>query len=521
MRYTALTGYLRKKAVVTDGRAEFTLLHGESQRGWARHFFHLSLKQFAWFDEDPQRSMERQRTARRSLRARLREAAHSYVAEHSAGKGVGSAMLYTAPCRLYVSRLYRHEFALAFGDGKLLCMQAGSGADAQKWVVAIASCLFFSSAAFEAVLAECQRFFEACPKTVRHRLSAIEALDLVRSMGRDVRYSQVVQALADVGEPAPTGDGGGGGGGEGLIGWFGPREFTYLVRSVCQDADPRSELLRAFRLLDTTASDGGGGSQVSINDLTQTMRAVGVPEEHVLMVIRAAGADAGGESIPYTRLADALYPAAATAAKRRRMLLHGTTEEDDQREEERTRALWEQQREGLLLEPHAPPAAPPDAARALQFHSNATDPSRSIASLTLSDGASNRSAGDAPALTPRREQIARSIRDQSGVASSMPATPRTIAGRVDRARRASMAAAQKATARFIGAGAPSSAGTPGGAPATATATHSGPRPAWAPHNPLSVPFGAPVRVPLPPADAIGASSGAATGVLLSGSQYRG
>ena len=61
VRYTALTGYLRKKPVVTDGRAEWALMHGESQRGWARHFCHLSMKQLAWFDEDPQLAMDRQR----------------------------------------------------------------------------------------------------------------------------------------------------------------------------------------------------------------------------------------------------------------------------------------------------------------------------------------------------------------------------------------------------------------------------------------------------------------------------
>ena len=33
VRYTALTGYLRKKKVVRDGHAEFSLAHGESQRG--------------------------------------------------------------------------------------------------------------------------------------------------------------------------------------------------------------------------------------------------------------------------------------------------------------------------------------------------------------------------------------------------------------------------------------------------------------------------------------------------------
>ena len=162
VRYTALTGYLRKKPVVADGRAEWALLHGESQRGWSRHYVHLSMKQLAWFDEPPESAMERQRTAKNSssLRTKVRELARTYKMEHSHGKGVGSALLYAAPCRLYVSRLYRNEFALSFGGNQLLLLQAASGADAQDWVVAIAACLFFSSAAFEAVLAECRRFFD-------------------------------------------------------------------------------------------------------------------------------------------------------------------------------------------------------------------------------------------------------------------------------------------------------------------------------------------------------------------------
>lgn len=152
VRYTALTGYLRKKPVVTDGRAEWALLHGESQRGWSRHFCHLSMKQLAWFDEDPQLAMERQRTAKNSssLRTKMKELATSYKMEHSRGKacarwrshvnpqrgskpltplvfaraqGVGSALLYAAPCRLYVSRLYRNEFALSFGGDSLLVLQ--------------------------------------------------------------------------------------------------------------------------------------------------------------------------------------------------------------------------------------------------------------------------------------------------------------------------------------------------------------------------------------------------------------
>ena len=142
-----------------------------------------------------------------------------YKAEHSTGKGVGSALLYAAPCRLYVSRLYRNEFALSFGGNSLLLLQAASGSDAQDWVVALAACLFFTSAAFEAVLAECRRFFDAAHKTVAGRLSLIEALDLVRAMGREITYSQVLDAVHRVSPESG--------------GWFGIREFTFLVRSVC------------------------------------------------------------------------------------------------------------------------------------------------------------------------------------------------------------------------------------------------------------------------------------------------
>ena len=190
VRYTALTGYLRKKPVVTDGRAEFALLHGESERGWARHFCHLSMKQLAWFDEDPQLAMQRHESAKASgsFTAKLKEFATNFKLDHSSGKSVGSALLYAAPCRLYVSRLHRNEFALSFGGNSLLLLQAASGADAQEWVVAIAACLFFSSAAFEAVLAECRRFFDAAYKTIDGRLSPVEALDLVRAMGRECRY---------------------------------------------------------------------------------------------------------------------------------------------------------------------------------------------------------------------------------------------------------------------------------------------------------------------------------------------
>ena len=117
----------------------------------------------------------------------MREASRSVKASASRGKGVGSALLYAAPCRLYVSRLYPNEFALSYGEGSLLLMQAATGGDAQQWLVSLASCLFFSSAAFEAVLAECAAFFEAAPKTLPDRLSLIEALDALRTMFGKVR----------------------------------------------------------------------------------------------------------------------------------------------------------------------------------------------------------------------------------------------------------------------------------------------------------------------------------------------
>ena len=65
-------------------------------------------------------------------------------------------------------------------------------------MVAIASCLFFSSATYESVLVECKRFFDAAYKTVEGRLSLIEALDLVRAMGRHITYPQVMRAANEV-----------------------------------------------------------------------------------------------------------------------------------------------------------------------------------------------------------------------------------------------------------------------------------------------------------------------------------
>jgi hypothetical protein len=240
VRYSALTGYLRKKEVVSDGRAEFAIAHGESQRGWVRHFVHLSMKQLAWFDEDPQEAIERQRATAvpRDWRVRMTSALRRFKHDHSRGKGVGSALFHTAPCRLYTSRLYRNEFALSFGSGHLLTLQAADGADAHTWVVALASCLFFSSEAFDAALAESTRFFDAANKTVGGKLSPIEALDLVRATGRRCTYQQVLRAAEHVGLEG---------------GWFGAREFAYLMRSVCHEADPRAELIRCFELMDIEA----------------------------------------------------------------------------------------------------------------------------------------------------------------------------------------------------------------------------------------------------------------------------
>ena len=240
VRYSALTGYLRKKEVVSDGRAEFAIAHGESQRGWVRHFVHLSTKQLAWFDEDPQEAIDRQRatTLARDWRVRMTSALRRFKREHSRGKGVGSALFNMAPCRLYTSRLYRNEFALSFGNGQLLTLQAADGADAQTWLVALASCLFFSSEAFDAALAECTRFFDAANKTVDGKLSPIEALDLLRATGRRCTYEQVLRAAEHVGLEG---------------GWFGVCEFAFLMRSVCHEADPRAELIRCFELMDIEA----------------------------------------------------------------------------------------------------------------------------------------------------------------------------------------------------------------------------------------------------------------------------
>ena len=380
VRYTALTGYLRKKPIVRAGRAEFAISHGESQRDWARHFFHLSMKQLAWFDQDPNLVLERKRIANAdaSLTAQMKEASRSVKASTSRGKGVGSALLYAAPCRLYVSRLLPNEFALSYGEGSLLVMQAATGADAQQWLVSLASCLFFSSAAFEAVLAECAAFFEAAPKTLAGKLSPIEALDTLRAMSRPCTYTQVIDAAAEV-----NADGG----------WFGVREFTHLVRSVCRDSDPRAELLRAFRVLEgrdardtrdtreaAAADDLDGAAapenpdataSISVAELKETLEAAGIPNEHVLwMVLGAAGGEpANGEPasgatasdcISYARLADALFPAAATAAKRRRSAVQSEEAAAlDARLEAQARNVWERERMRMLVavQTAGPPAA--------------------------------------------------------------------------------------------------------------------------------------------------------------------
>ena len=447
VRYSALTGYLRKREVVSEGRAEFALAHGEPQRGYWRHFFQLSMKQLRWFEEDPDVIAERQRLRPgMPLATRLREALSTFKAEHSQGKGVGAAAFLAAPCRLYVSRLYRNEFALSYGGGQLLVMQAGSGSDAKEWVVALASCLFFSSASFEAVLVECKRFFDAAHKTVEGRLAPIEALDLLRAMGREATYSQVAQVAEAVGISSAG------------IGWLGLREFTYLVRSVCAMADPRSELLRAFRLLDgkyggassARSGDGSGKggdgttteSVMSATDLLASMRTAGVPEEHVQTILRAAGADERpGERVRYAHLADVLYPAAATAAKRRRVLQqkkHAEEEAEEAETEQRARAAWERQRReigvaerrkiALMAAAPAPAASGSEGRLAAEFGLN-------LSPLSLS---AEPASGE---MTPRQLQIFKSISSEALV--SGPATPRTIADRVSRARKASAQAANK------------------------------------------------------------------------------
>eukprot|EP00325_Prymnesiales_sp_UTEX-LB-985_P003403 CAMPEP_0174705612 /NCGR_PEP_ID=MMETSP1094-20130205/8772_1 /TAXON_ID=156173 /ORGANISM="Chrysochromulina brevifilum, Strain UTEX LB 985" /LENGTH=664 /DNA_ID=CAMNT_0015903807 /DNA_START=139 /DNA_END=2133 /DNA_ORIENTATION=+ len=484
VRYTALTGYLRKKRVVRDGCAEFSLAHGESQRGWVRHYFHLTMKQLAWFDEDPQEANERQRgvAGSKDWLLKLREAAKTLKKDYSTGKGVGSALLYTAPCRLFTSRLYRNMFALSYGDGSLLTMQAADGKDAQQWVVAIASCLYFSSAAFEAVLAECQRFFDASNKTVEGKLSPIEALDLVRAMGRQVTYPQVMKAAATV---IPNG-----------AGWFGPREFTYLVRNVCEGADPRSELLRAFRLLDTSE---GGKDYVHVVELTAVMRAAGVPDEHVLLIMRAAGVGEAADQIPYLRLADTLYPAAATAAKRRRTL-QGQEEAETLAAELEAREAWAVQREEIV---HAAQCASPGGTLpvlltlrnstagsvpyALQLGMSTPPPAASG-----SDGAPamlrfTGSTGSLRPETPRSQEIVRSL----SAGHIGPATPRTIADRVGRARRASSQTDKKSRLCSSSSSDSFSSSSMGS-------------------GRLSVPLGSPSRVPLPAEDQLADANGTST-----------
>ena len=214
-----------------------------------------------------------------------------------------------------------------------------------------------------------------------------------------------------------------------------------------------------------------------------------MPDENVLMIIRAAGAGAyPDEQIPYLRLADALYPAAATAAKRRRMLQPQELGAASAAEAE-ARALWEAQREDILLSAltaspggrplpilatlrhptlsGAPSPAgadlPGGATTPLPLHltpvATPTIPSLSLDPLKSAEAL--KSAAKPSPQTPRGQEILRSL---SG-GDVMPATPRTIADRVARARRAGLKTAQKG--------------------------------AMALTSRLSVPIGSPSQVPLP------------------------
>ena len=72
------------------------------------------------------------------FRERLRDALDRLKREHSRAKGVGAAPLHAAaPCRLYASRLQSDEFALSFGGGRLLLLQAGCAADARAWMALV------------------------------------------------------------------------------------------------------------------------------------------------------------------------------------------------------------------------------------------------------------------------------------------------------------------------------------------------------------------------------------------------
>ena len=185
-----------------------------------------------------------------------------------------------------MNRLKPCEFALSHGN-KLLMLQAGSTEDAHEWVVAIASCLYFLSQQFEELIGDCVRFFNAVPKSYEDsKLSVIEALDLLRAMGRDATLDQVEKCAVITMPP----------------GRFDAREFAFLVRFVCSDVDPAGELLRAFKTFDPTNL-----GYVSADNLINGLVQCGVPPEEVEAIMRATGATPEG-LIDYGVVVHSLYP---------------------------------------------------------------------------------------------------------------------------------------------------------------------------------------------------------------------
>ena len=270
VRYTALKGYLRKRPILADGAAEYALHYGERGRGWARHFIKLSPYRIAWFEEDPDAE---QKTEAQKLKLKM-----------SRGKGVGSVQFDVYECSLFSNLDDASQFALSFNN-ELLLLQAGTPEDAYRWVVAIASCIFFGSPRFESLLVDCQRFFSAAPKRYDDgRLTVMETVDLLRSMDLDPTLAQVADLEREL-----VGEGG----------RFGAREFSHVLRIVSERVEPARQLLRAFELFDP---DGHG--LVSAEHLEEAMVAAELPQTEIDWLLRSSG----GGVIDYRALTASLYP---------------------------------------------------------------------------------------------------------------------------------------------------------------------------------------------------------------------
>lgn len=308
VRYTNLKGYLRKRRVVKEGRAEFALQYGEEPRGWHRHYCYLNMRIFAWFygDMDEMKAGSWSKFKAEVLQrgkdvgsvhfdeqvcsdpppsTSAPQAFHSYTP--AAARPLSTrAPDPTQTCKVYVNRLKPCEFAVSFNN-QLVMLQAGTKEDAHEWVVAIASCMYFLSPQFEELIGDCVRFFNAVPKSYDdNKLSIIEALDLLRAMGRDATLEQVEKCAAITMPP----------------GRFDAREFAFLVRYVCSDVDPAGELLRAFKTFDP-ANLGYISADNLINGLIQC----GVTPEEIESIMRATGATPEG-LIDYGVVVHSLFP---------------------------------------------------------------------------------------------------------------------------------------------------------------------------------------------------------------------